>query len=71
MNLKLAEYSAKWVLKLARRGRDWGIGGHVSKFMSLLYHLARIANDVEKVSIGDPRRIARRMENKYPGRILV
>lgn len=43
----------------------------MSKSVSFLYNLARMANDVEKVSSGDPKRIARRAKNKYIGRKLV
>ena len=39
--------------------------------MSFLYELARIANDIEKLASGDPKRIARRAKNKYIGRKLV
>jgi len=43
----------------------------MSKSVSFLYQLARMANDVEKLSSGDPKRIARRAKNKYIGRKLV
>ncbi len=43
----------------------------MGKTVSFLYKLARAANDVEKVSSGDPKRIARRAKNKYVGRKLV
>ncbi len=43
----------------------------MGKTVSFLYRLARMANDVEKVSSGNPKRIARRAKNKYIGRKLV
>jgi len=43
----------------------------MSKSVSFLYNLARMANDVEKISSGDPKKIARRAKNKYIGRKLV
>jgi len=43
----------------------------MSKSVSFLYQLARAANDIEKLSSGDPKRIIRRAKNKYIGRKLV
>ncbi len=43
----------------------------MGKSVSFLYKLARMANDIEKLSSGDPRKIARRAKNKYIGRKLV
>ncbi len=37
----------------------------------MLYKLARIANDIEKLASGQPKKIARRAKNKYLGRKLV
>jgi len=36
----------------------------MSKTVSFLYRLARLANDVEKIKSGDPKKIARRVKNK-------
>jgi len=43
----------------------------VCKTGSFLYKLARMANDIEKLSTGDPKKIARKAKNKYTGRKLV
>jgi len=43
----------------------------MSKTTNFLYQLARMANDIEKLSSGDPKRITRRVKNKYIGRKLV
>ena len=43
----------------------------MSKPVSFLYKLARRANDIERLSSGDPKRIARRARNKYIGRKLI
>jgi len=43
----------------------------MSKTVSFLYKLARTANDIEKLSSGDPKRIARRAKNKYIGRKFI
>jgi len=43
----------------------------MGKTTSFLYQLARAANDIEKLTSGDPKRIARRAKNKYIGRKLV
>ena len=46
-------------------------GAKTSKSVSFLYQMARLANDVEKLASGDPKRIARRAGNKVMGRYLV
>ena len=43
----------------------------MGKTVSFLYKLARMANDVEKISSGDPKKIARRAKNKYIGKKFV
>ena len=39
----------------------------MSKTVRFLYKLARAANDIEKLSSGDAKRMARRAKNKYIG----
>ena len=43
----------------------------MGKLVSLLYRAARTANDVEALTSGNPKRIARRLRNKVIGRTLV
>ena len=43
----------------------------MSKSVSFLYKLARTANDIEKLTSSDPKKIARRMKNKFIGRKLI
>jgi len=43
----------------------------MSKTVSFLYNLARMANDVEKIKSGDPKKIARRVKNKVMGRKII
>ncbi len=43
----------------------------MGKTISFLYQLARMANDVEKLSSGNPKRIVRRAKNKLIGRKLI
>ena len=40
----------------------------MGKFVSFLYKLARLANDIDKLSSGSPKKITRRAKNKYIGR---
>ena len=42
----------------------------MSKLVSMLYKLARAANDISKVASGDPKKIARRAKNKIVGKKL-
>jgi len=43
----------------------------MSKSVSFLYRLARLANDVEKVKSGNPKKITRRAKNKVIGRKII
>lgn len=43
----------------------------MSKLISFLYQLARVANDAETLASGDPDKIVRRAKNKYIGRKLI
>ena len=43
----------------------------MSRMVSFLYNLARMANDVEKIKSGDPNKIARRVKNKVIGRKII
>jgi len=42
----------------------------MSKLVSMLYKLARAANDFSKVASGNPKKIARRVKNKFVGKKL-
>jgi hypothetical protein len=42
----------------------------MSKLISQLYQLARVANDVETLLSMNPKRIARRLKNKVLGRAV-
>jgi len=43
----------------------------MSKLVSFLYKMARTANDVEKLSSGNPKKIANRAKNKVIGRSIM
>jgi len=43
----------------------------LSKSVSFLYNLARLADDVEKIKGGNIRKIARRVKNKVIGRKII
>ncbi len=43
----------------------------MSKSVSFLYNLARLANDFEKLTSGDPGKIGRRVGNKVIGRTMI
>jgi hypothetical protein len=43
----------------------------MSRLVSSLYRLARLANDITTVASGKPKRIARRLKNKLVGRKLM
>lgn len=43
----------------------------MGKTVSFLYRLARIANDIETLLSLNPKRMARRVKNKWVGRKLV
>jgi hypothetical protein len=40
----------------------------MSKLVSFLYKLARATNDITKVASGDPKKIAKRVKNKFIGK---
>ncbi len=43
----------------------------MAKLVSFLYKMARTANDIEKLSSGDPKKIAKRAKNKVIGKTLM
>lgn len=43
----------------------------MGKTTSFLYQLARLANDIEKIASGNPKKIARRGKNKVLGRKII
>ena len=53
-----------------RRDATHVLPGHVSKFVRRLYRSARMANDIEMLGSGNPKRITRRAKNKLLGRTL-
>jgi len=42
----------------------------MSRFVRSLYRSARIANDIDTLASGNPKRISRRAKNKLVGRAL-
>lgn len=40
----------------------------MSKLVSKLYKMARQVNDMETIASGDPKKINRRLKNKYIGK---
>lgn len=59
-------------LRPVRRCRDAAhiLPGHVSKLVRILYRSARMANNIETLASGNPKRITRRAKNKLLGRTL-
>src|SRR5439155_4334585 len=53
-----------------RRDATHVLPGHVSKFVRSLYRSARVANDIETLASGNPKRITLRAKNKLVGRAL-
>ena len=43
----------------------------MNKLVSFLYKTARLANDINKLKSGDPKKLARRIKNKIIGRKLI
>ena len=43
----------------------------MSKLVNNLYKAARKANDIETIASGNPKRIAKRIKNKWLGRKLL
>jgi hypothetical protein len=43
---------------------------NMSRFVRSLYRSARVANDIETLASGNPKRITRRAKNKFIGRTL-
>ena len=43
----------------------------MNKLVSFLYKVARVANDINKIKSGDPKKIARRVKNKIIGRKII
>lgn len=43
----------------------------MNKLISFLYKVARVANDINKIKSGDPKKIIRRVKNKLIGRKFI
>lgn len=43
----------------------------MSRLVSTIYRIVRVANDIEKLSSGDPKKIIRRVKNKIIGRKII
>jgi len=43
----------------------------LNKLVSFLYKVARVANDINKLQSGNPKKIARRVKNKILGRKFI
>jgi hypothetical protein len=43
----------------------------LNKLVSILYKAARLANDINKIKSGDPKKIIRRAKNKLIGRKFI
>ena len=43
----------------------------MNKLVSFLYKAARVANDINKIKSGNPKKIARRIKNKIIGRKFI
>jgi hypothetical protein len=64
-----------WALADSRLVRDGRCVAHVlpddvSRLVRSLYRSARVANDIETLASGNPKRIRRRAKNKLVGRTL-
>jgi hypothetical protein len=53
-----------------RRGVADLLPNHMSRLVRSLYRSARMANDMETLASGNPKRITRRVKNKLLGRTL-
>jgi len=62
----LADSSLVW----RRRCAPDLVADHMSRFVRSLYRSARIANDIDTLASGNPKRISRRAKNKLVGRAL-
>jgi len=43
----------------------------MGRLVSNIYRIARVVNDISKVASGDPKKIIRRVKNKFIGRKLI